>query len=125
MGEEIPVGARVLRAINFIEHNSDKFQTKDSLLNALKKVRGSILDPVITQLVEEFFLVVEEKDWLIGKRAVGVNDLIPGMKLAADLSTGSGTKLLTKDTVMSLHHIERIISHHQFDPIVASIYIYE
>jgi putative two-component system response regulator len=123
VGAEIPFGSRLLRAVNFLEHLGFHPSENSKIIDALYKVRGTILDPVIVQLLEEYLNVMGTADWMDGKRSIAVSDLHPGMILAADLSTGSGTKLLPKETVMTQFHINRILSHHQHDPIIGSIFI--
>ncbi len=123
VGAEIPLGARLLRAVNFLEHLEVNISERDKVIEALHKVRGIALDPVIVQLLEEYVNVVGTKDWMSDKRAIAVTDMIPGMVLAADLSTGSGTKLLPKDTMMTQFHINKILAHHQYDPIIGSIFV--
>lgn len=125
MGNEIPFGSRLLRAINFVEHLEIESTQYEKIIEALRKARGIVLDPLIVQLFEEFLLVAGQTDWIVGKRSITVADLVPGQKLAADLNTGSGTKLLPKETVMTEFHIDRILSHHQIDPILGSIFIYQ
>jgi hypothetical protein len=80
---------------------------------------------MISQLLEEYIMVTQNKDWLKGKRTVNVFELIPGMILASDINTGSGTKLLPKETIMTKSLVDRIHSHNQFDPIIGSIFIYQ
>jgi response regulator RpfG family c-di-GMP phosphodiesterase len=125
MGNEIPFGSRLLRAINFVEHLEIDVTQYDKIIEALHKARGIVLDPVIVQLFEEFLLVAGQTEWIVGKRSITVVDLVPGLKLASDLNTGSGTKLLPKETVMTEFHINRILSHHQIDPILGSIFVYQ
>ncbi len=125
MQEQIPIGARILRAINYLEHIGSENLDQTKTIEAIHKVQGTLLDTMIAQLLSEYILVTGNKDWLKGKRAVNVLELIPGMVLASDINTGSGTKLLPKDTVMSKSLVERIHSHNQFDPIIGSIFIYQ
>lgn len=125
MGNEIPFGSRLLRAINFVEHLEIESTQYEKIIEALRKARGIVLDPLIVQLFEEFLLVAGQTDWIVGKRSITVADLVPGQKLASDLNTGSGTKLLPKETVMTEFHIDRILSHHQIDPILGSIFVYQ
>ena len=125
MQEQIPVGSRILRAINFIEQIDYEHKDRTRVREAIRKVQGTILDPQIVQLLDEFFLAVDNKEWMQDKRAISVLGIAAGMILASDLNTGSGTKLLPKDTVMTQSLVERIISHHQLDPIIGSIFIYE
>lgn len=125
MQEQIPVGSRILRAINFLEQLDYEHKERSQVQDAIHKAQGTILDPQITQLLDEFFFAVDNEEWMAGKRAISVLDINVGMTLAADLNTGSGTKLLPKDTVMTPTLVERILAHHQFDPIIGSIFVYE
>ncbi len=123
--EQIPIGARILRAINYLEHINSESLDQAKIIESIHKVHGTLLDTMISQLLEEYIMVTQNKDWLQGKRSVNVLELIPGMILASDINTGSGTKLLPKDTMMSKSLVERIHSHNQFDPIIGSIFIYQ
>jgi putative two-component system response regulator len=124
--QQIPLGSRVLRVINFVYlYPVTKARSRDQQVDSLRKARGTNLDPRIVQLAEEYLQVVEDRTWLEGKRQVGVFELQAGMILAHDLTTGGGMKLLSRDATVTLGQIERILSHHQVDPIVNSVYIYD
>jgi putative two-component system response regulator len=125
MSHQIPVGARILRTINFIEHNQLKRGlTGQDLVDKVRKVKGTVLDPHLVQLAEEYVRVVDDPSWGQGKQQVSIIELQAGMVLAHDLITGSGTKLLPKDMAIGLSQIEKILAHHHFDPIINTIYIY-
>jgi hypothetical protein len=47
------------------------------------------------------------------------------MVIAHDLTTGNGTKLLSDKTKISVSTLERILAHHQYDPILNNIYVYD
>jgi response regulator RpfG family c-di-GMP phosphodiesterase len=124
-GEEIPIEARLLRAVNFIEELSAEVVGNTEMFSEiLQRARNTILDPRIAQLISEYIFVNTNAAWMQGKRQVSVFELKEGMKLAADLSTGSGKKLLPKETVISESVLERILSQHHYDPIISGIYIY-
>jgi putative two-component system response regulator len=124
--QQIPLGARILRVVNYVErHPVSKTLTKDEQIEKVRKVKGTVLDPFVVQLAEEYLQVVEDPAWLVGKRQVSILELQAGMTLAHDLTTGSGVKLLSHDAVVTLGQIERILAHHQVDPIVNSVYIHE
>jgi response regulator RpfG family c-di-GMP phosphodiesterase len=125
MQEQIPIGARILRAINYLEHINWEAMEQSLIIESIHKVHGTLLDTMISQLLEEYIMVTQNKDWLKGKRTVNVLELIPGMILASDINTGSGTKLLPKETLMTKSLVDRIHSHNQFDPIIGSIFIYQ
>lgn len=124
-GEEIPIEARLLRAVNFVEElPMEVLNDSDALAEVLKRARNTFLDPRIAQLIGEYIFVNTNASWMKGKRQVSVFELKEGMKLAADLATGSGKKLLPKETVISENVLERILSQHHYDPIISGIYIY-
>jgi response regulator RpfG family c-di-GMP phosphodiesterase len=124
--QQIPLGSRILRLVNYIErHPVSTTLTRDGQLEKIRKAKGTILDPYVVQLTEEYLQVFEDPAWLEGKKQVNILELKPGMVLAHDLTTGSGVKLLSREAVVTMGQIERILSHHQGDPIVNSIYIHD
>ncbi|MBI3585721.1 MAG: response regulator [Ignavibacteriales bacterium] len=125
MKDEIPVFSRIIRAINILEQSIARGVTMNSeLIEELHKARGTQLDPRIAQLVEEYVRVVDNPSWLENKRQITIYELMDGMVIATDLCTGNGVKLLSKDTKISSSIVDRIIAHHQVDPIVNLIYVY-
>ena len=123
--EEIPIGARILRAINYLEQVRTETDDPQKVMESLRKVQGTLIDPMISQLLDEYLLVTGSKNFMDGKRAVSVLELIPGMILASDINTGSGTKLLPKETMMTASLVERIHNHNQIDPIIGTIFIHQ
>jgi len=124
MKEEIPIGSRILRGINYLEHITTEGMDTEKMIEALHKVQGTLLDTMIVQLMEEYILTTKTKDWINDKATVTVLELAAGMILAADLTTGSGTKLLPKDTVMTPTLVKKILAHNQFDPIIGSVFVF-
>lgn len=125
MKNEIPAISHLLRGINYLEEleASHKDET-ETILNALRVAKGNVIDPRIGQLLEEFVLIHGNAAWLEGKRQVSVYELREGMVLASDLFTGSGIKLLPKDSRIQLSSLEKILQHHHCDPIINSIFVY-
>jgi response regulator RpfG family c-di-GMP phosphodiesterase len=124
--QQIPLGSRILRVINYVErHPVSKTLSKEEQVEKIRRVKGTILEPYAVQLAEEYLQVVEDPAWLSGKRQVSLLELQAGMVLAHDLTTGSGVKLLSRDAIVTMGQIERILSHHQVDPIVNSVYIHD
>lgn len=124
--DQIPVQSRILRAINVIEMESMlNSVTVDHLIAVLARAKGTILDPHVVQLMCEYLQVVENPSWREGKRQVSIYDLKVGMVIAHDLTTGNGTKLLSDKTKISVSNLERILAHHQYDPILNNIYVYD
>lgn len=123
--DEIPVFSRVIRAINILEQSVARgVTTNEGLIEELRKARGTLLDPRVAQLAEEYVRVVDNPSWLENKRQISIYELTEGMVIATDLCTGNGVKLLSKETKISSSIVDRIIAHHQVDPIVNLIYVY-
>lgn len=123
--DRTPFGSRVLRVINGIE---TAFPSGLSDLPAVKQHleegRGTKYDPRLVQLALEFLTAVADPAWMVGKKEVMVNALQPGMKLAADIVTSNGAKLLPEGTVLSDVMVERILGRHSQDPIITRAYVY-
>lgn len=125
MKDQIPIFSRIIRAINTLDQAVARgITTNNGLIEELHKARGAQLDPRVAQLVEEYVRVVDNPTWLEDKRQITIYELAEGMVIATDLCTGNGVKLLSKDTKITASIIERIIAHHQVDPIVNLIYAY-
>lgn len=121
----IPFASRILRAVNFLEQESSNPNCNlEFLIESVKKARATILDPRITQLLEEYLYLTNDPLWLNDKRQVNVYELQDGMVLANDLYTGTGIKLLQKGFVITQSTAEKILSHHNNDPIINNIYVF-
>ncbi|HTP13074.1 MAG TPA: HD domain-containing phosphohydrolase [Bacteroidota bacterium] len=124
MQQQIPLGSRILRLVNLVEECAVRQRKdRDGILETLHHARGTTLDPIVLQLADEYIRVVENPSWLEGKHQVSIQDLRPGMILAHDLTTGSGTKLLPKGLVMTPGQIEKVLTHHHFDPVINGVYV--
>ncbi len=122
--QHIPIEARILRAVNLVEQETSKPDFKlDHLIETVRKARGTILDPRVMQLLEEYLHITNDPFWLDNKQQISVYELREGMVLANDLCTGSGIKLLQAGFIVTLSTIEKILTHHHFDPIINNIYI--
>ena len=124
--DQIPLASRILRAINVIEIEILQSNPPlDVLVATLNRSRSTLLDPHVVQLITEYLEVIENPQWREGKRQVSIYELQAGMTIAHDLTTGSGTKLLSIKTKLSGSVLERILAHHQYDPIINNIYVYD
>ncbi|MGE5314692.1 MAG: two-component system response regulator [Acidobacteriota bacterium] len=123
---EIPLGSRILRVINAAElvlatPGADVEKVKGELMAR----KGSWFDPQIAILVNDYLQIDSQHFVVEGKRHITVLELEDGMKIARDLFTASGVKLLTENTVLSATTIDRIMAHHRFDPILSGVYVYQ
>lgn len=124
--DQIPLQARVLRAVNVVEMETELHGASvEEIISMLTRCKGTALDPHVVQLIVEYLEVIENPAWKEGKRQVSIYDLKVGMVIAHDLTTGSGTKLLSDKSKISMTILERILAHHQYDPILNNVYVYE
>jgi response regulator RpfG family c-di-GMP phosphodiesterase len=124
--DQIPLASRILRAVNLVETEITlRNPTSEAMVSALNRVKASVLDPHIVQLMTEYLEVIENPAWRDGKKQVSVYELEEGMVIAHDLTTGSGTKLLSNKSKISSSILERTLAHHQYDPIINNIYVYD
>ncbi|MBI5463831.1 MAG: response regulator [Ignavibacteriales bacterium] len=124
--EQIPMASRLLRVANFIEQvTSAGPMTMEQILEQTIHVRGTILDPRIVQLLDEYLRIIQNPSWMEHKKQISIYELTEGMTLANDLATGKGTKLLPKNTRLSRANIDRILAHNQFDPIINNVYVFD
>ncbi len=125
MREEIPLAGRILRIFNAAaEEKAQGVEAPAKLLEVMRLGRGTLFDPHLLVLAEEYIGVVEHPGWAEGKRQVNVGQLEEGMVIAADLQTSSGIKLLPAESVLTRSMIERIQSRHKVDPILNWVYVY-
>ncbi|MDH3252225.1 MAG: response regulator [Ignavibacteria bacterium] len=124
--EQIPLISRILRAINLVQSLTGSAElSADELVQRIRSTQGTLLDPHIVQLLVEYLQVSQSPSWHEGKKQVGVEQLEKGMVLAIDLCTGSGMKLLPRNSTLTESNIRRILTLHQTDPIINEIYVYE
>lgn len=124
--DQIPLHSKILRAVNLIETESLlRNPSVEQLVGTLNKNKGTVLDVHVVQLVSEYLEAIENPTWCEGKRQVAVQELKVGMTIAHDLTTGSGTKLLSDKSKISVSILERILAHHQYDPIINNVYVYD
>jgi putative two-component system response regulator len=123
-GKQIPLGARVLRVTNIIEALPQE-STPAQICEELDRVRGTILDPFVVQSAMEYITTYADPSWMQGKKQVTIGSIVEGMITAADICTAKGVKLLPRDTKLTQSHINWIQAHHQKDPILSGIYVYD
>jgi response regulator RpfG family c-di-GMP phosphodiesterase len=125
MREEIPLASRILRIINAVqEERAEGRETLPEVLECLRRGRGTLFDPHLLVVSEEYLNVIERPSWAEGKRQVSVAQLEEGMVIAADLQTSSGIKLLPADSTLTRGMIDRIQARHQVDPIINWVYVF-
>ncbi len=113
-GKDIPLGSRILAIVSMYDNlvNGRQLTKKASTSEAkirIKELSGSMFDPV---LVNQYLEILDERpkpnegniDYLLN-----TVDLSPGSVLTRDILNTDGKPMLTKGTVLELHHIEKLI----------------
>ncbi len=130
-GEDIPFGSRLIAVANQFdrvlqqqfEHTEDNIDAATEQLNPLW---GTILDPSLKQaLVDGAHRVFGQLSISSEGRELQLSpkQLEPGMKLLADLHTGSGVLLLGKGTIFDENSIEAIRRCAMIDPFDKTIHV--
>ena len=122
---QIPLRARIIRvSVDLVEEAlaHDPEMGSEALrhaAHALSVHKGTRYDPAV---VAELELLFAEQELSMDRvRWVSVEDLKPGMKLAEDLVTASGVKLLAAGGVISAGSLRTITRRHVTDPIAHAI----
>jgi response regulator RpfG family c-di-GMP phosphodiesterase len=122
MKEEIPVGSRILRAINLFEELSKTGLSDEERVQNIHLASNKLLDPRVSFFFVDF-LVIRGRDFNSERRKVPIDQLLPGMIVAEDVYTCSGIKLLPKQIRLQQHMITVLAERNQFDAIPGGIYI--
>jgi len=123
-GDEIPIGSRIIAVANIFDNvlNRTKNGNLIDTLEIINNLTTYNYDPHITLLLQEY-ISKNEIQGSIKVKDYRLYELKPGMILATDIFTRSGTKLLHKDTELTEHEISIIIQYNKTDPIENNIYI--
>jgi putative two-component system response regulator len=125
MRAEIPLAARILRIVNLLEELAVNAVTETTaVVERLRAAQGTVLEPRLAQLAEEYLVAVSSEAWMRDKTQVAVDELQEGMVLAADISAVSGMKLMARDSRLSRAQVEYLRAHHRTDPVAHGIYVF-
>jgi putative two-component system response regulator len=123
-GEEISLGARILRAIVFQE---ELFMTGSSTADTVREMKSSmnkVLDPMVASEVTEF-LIQHDADFSHDKEKVAIEDLKSGMVVAEDVYSVNGIKLLPMGTKLQDRILQLILDRSLTDPVIGGVYVYK
>jgi len=121
-GEEIPPGAKILRAIVFAEELHSQGLTADEVVDRIRLSMHTILDQTIANLLIEF-LIAESRNKSTDKEKVPIDELAAGMVLAEDVYGASGIKLLPKGVQLQEKMLALLRERNATDAIVGGVYI--
>ena len=121
MGEEIPLAARVLRAIVYAEEACAQGQSTEDAVEKIRFAMHSILDPKVANPIIEFLLDRRRKDG--DKLKIPIESLQVGMVVADDVYAASGVKLLPKGVKLHEKVIALLVERNKTDPIIGGVYV--
>ena len=124
VGEQIPVGSRILSAASFYDHYMVA-HPDSSILEIIKKVEqsnGTWFDENVVSFLSDYArsqnLSSDEKTL-----SCSVFALKEGMELAADVYSESGINLLRKGTVLDLDMVNKILKFNNVDPVAGQVQV--
>ncbi len=122
IGDQIPLAARVLRAILFAEDLLGQGRSYEDAIDGVRYAMHTALDPrVANPLIE--FLYEHAKSGDNRRLKLSVEALEPGMVVAEDVYASSGIKLIPKGVKLQERMLSLLIERNKTDPIVGGVYI--
>lgn len=121
-GEEIPVGAKILRAVVLAEELHSQGSSAEEVVDHIRLSMHTILDQTIANLLIEF-IVAESMNKSTDKEKVPIDELAVGMVLAEDVYGASGIKLLPKGVQLQDKMLALLRERNATDAIVGGVYI--
>lgn len=122
LGEEIPIGARILRAIVFQEELRAEGIAVEGIVEQIRAAMHTILDQRIANLLIEFLLAGDHQT-KTNETKMAVDDLAPGMVVAEDIFAASGVKLLPKGVELQEKTLALLRERNETDPIIGGVYV--
>ncbi|MEN6616397.1 MAG: HD domain-containing phosphohydrolase, partial [Syntrophorhabdus sp.] len=122
IGNEIPMGARVLRGIVMQSDLCRAGYHRDDILREIRQSAAKILDPAVASSLVEYILE-NDRDFARNKCKISLEELQPGMVIAEDIYAASGIKLLPRNVKLAEHMIELLRERNTTDPIIGGVYI--
>jgi response regulator RpfG family c-di-GMP phosphodiesterase len=122
MGDEISVGAKIIRAIIFQEELFRAGFSTEGVIGHIKSSLKKALDPSIAEHLINF-LEERDKSTLANKSRLTIDELQAGMTLAEDVYSASGIKLLPKGVPLYEKMIKILSERNSVDPIIGGIYV--
>lgn len=125
---QIPLRSRLLRvALDFLWQvegiGTTPAKTPLEAMEAIRAHQGTWYDPLAVVHLESVVLDRPKDEWENTRVPMAVDQLKVGMVLAADLSTSSGVKLLSRDTTVTRSMLDVINRRHLADPIIDGVWV--
>lgn len=122
MGEEIPIGARILRAIVLQEELEAQGYPIEGIIDRVRSSMHSVLDQNIANLLIEFLSNQGQK---VGPKEIKlpIDELTSGMIIAKDVYAASGIKLMPKGIQLMEKTLALLHERNETDPIIGGVYV--
>jgi response regulator RpfG family c-di-GMP phosphodiesterase len=124
MGDEISMGAKIIRAIVFQEELYRAGFSTDGVIGHIKSSLNKALDPIIADHLISF-LEERDKGMLANRSRLHLEELKTGMTLAEDVYSSNGIKLLPKGVMIQEKMIKILSERNAVDPIIGGIYVFK
>ena len=126
MAHEIPLESRILRvagAFSMMLSTVDRERAAQDVIEVLDGGRGSLYDPLLVKLVENFLQVSHRHNVSKETRRVRISDLNEDMVLAEDVWSRSGLKIIPAGTRITSHFL-RLLGQYPLDPSLEAVQIF-
>lgn len=124
IGDEISMGAKIIRAIVFQEELFRAGFSTDGVIDNIKTSLNKALDPSVADYLINF-LEEMDKSLFTKKSRLNVDELKTGMTLAEDVYSASGIKLLPKGVMIQEKMIKILTERNSTDPIIGGVYVFK
>ena len=122
MGDEIHVGARIIRAIVLLEQLRAQGLSAQEIVDRVRLAMNKIIEKRIANLLIEF-LLDKDRNTDCTRKKISLDRLEVGMVIAEDVFAASGIKLIPKGVKVKEKMIEVMMARNNMDPIIGGIYI--
>ena len=123
MAHQIPLGSRVLRVAGAFTRMLGADGTSRDVIAVLNGGRGSLYDPLLVKLVENFLHLYSREVSGKDTRRVRISDLLEGMMLAEDIWSRTGMKIIPANTRIT-YHLLRLLGQYPLDPALEAVQIF-
>jgi response regulator RpfG family c-di-GMP phosphodiesterase len=127
-GEQIPLGARLIAIADFIEKSARSVEDNRAgyaMMNAHYHA-GTVLDPLLVPAFRNIVNMVYADGRRTGALAeveVGSMNVVPGMRIARDVVSGSGVLLIQRGSVLDAAGVALIRSQYKKNPPPQGVYV--
>ncbi|MCX8021431.1 MAG: response regulator [Syntrophorhabdaceae bacterium] len=123
IGAEIPVGAKILRAINYYQELLPEGLSSDEIIEQIRLASYKKLDPVVTSCIVDF--IINQNSLLSSnKTKIPLEELKEGMVIAEDVYSAKGIKIIPKNVKIKDWMLRTLMERDSVDPIIGGVYIF-